>query len=360
MKVTAVDLTVFEPEWDDPFPPRQREYLAVEVQTDQGVTGIGRGWGRQVPVLRDLLIPELIGEDPRRPERIWQKLYGLTPRHLGREPEIVAGIGVLDIAVWDLFGKAAGVPCWRLFGGYRDTVVAYADIPIRGRTPELLARELADAVELGFDRVKFHIVDPDPDAIVEQALAAREAIGPSVKLMVDVFRALDPRTAIDVARRIKPLDIYWLEEPVHWHDQPLGLALVSRQTSIPVAGGETERTLFGARAILERGGVAVLQPDILNAGGYTNLRKIAALAEAHHVRFAPHGANFPELAAPLVAGVANGDSVPATTPGLPPEVWSRLYEDFEIAGGRIQMTDEPGLGLTFDRSFLDRYAVRSG
>ena len=359
MPITAVELTVFEPEWDDPYSPRQRQYLAVEVRTEDGMVGISRGWGRQVSVLRTLLIPRLIGMDPKRPEEIWSALYGLTPQHLGREPEIVAAIGVLDIAVWDLFGKLSGIPCWQLFGGARDTVAAYADIPIRGRTPQLLAAELAAVVAAGFDRVKFHIVDPDPDSIAEQVRAARQAIGPGVELMVDVFRALDPATAALAAQRIEPYDVYWLEEPVHWHDQALGLARVASRTTIPIAGGETEQTLFGGRAILERGGVDVLQPDIINAGGYTNLRKLAAIAEAHHVRFAPHGANFPELAAPIVAGVTNGDSVPATTPGLPPDVWSRLYENFAIQRGRIQMSDEPGLGLTFDGAFLDKYRVAS-
>jgi D-arabinonate dehydratase len=176
-----------------------------------------------------------------------------------------------------------------------------------------------------------------------------------VKLMVDIFRALDPQTAIAVARRIEEYDIFWLEEPVRWHDQTLGLALVARGTRIPVAGGEGESTLHGCRDILERGGVTYLQTDILGGGGYTNMRKIAALAEAYHVGFAPHGASFPELCAPLVAAMPNGVMVPATTPDQPPAVWDHLYEDFAIRNGRIQLTDRPGLGLTFNRDFLARF-----
>lgn len=270
---------------------------------------------------------------------------------------MVAAIGALDVALWDLLGRSAGLPCWRLLGGYRDWAPAYADVPIRNETPEELGEQLAESVAAGYRAVKFHILNRDPDHIVAEARAARAAIGPDVALMVDIFRALDPQTAIAVARRLEEYDITWLEEPVRWHDQPLGLALVAQQTRIPIAGGEGESSLYGCRAILERGGVAYLQTDLLGGGGYTNLRKIGALAEAYHVRLAPHGASFPELVAPLVAALPNGASVPATTPHQPPAVWGDLYEDFRITDGRIELTDRPGLGLTFDQAFLARYRV---
>jgi L-alanine-DL-glutamate epimerase-like enolase superfamily enzyme len=216
---------------------------------------------------------------------------------------------------------------------------------------------LAACIEADYSTVKFHIVDRDPDQIVAQTRAARAAIGPDTKLCVDIFRALDPRTAIEVARRIEEYDIFWLEEPVHWHDQALGLALVAHQTSIPIAGGEGESTIHGCRAILERPGIAYLQTDPVICGGYTSLRKIAGLAEAHHVKIAPHGATIPELTAPLVAAVPNGAIVPATTPRFPPAVWADLYEDFQITNGTIHLSDVPGLGLTFNKDFLARYQI---
>lgn len=357
-RITGIEMVLFRPTWDDPYGPAlQRVQAAITIHTDAGVAGIGRTWEPRVAAIRDLFTPLLIGEDPLNAERLWARMEAATVAHLGQEGALMAAIGALDIALWDLRGKLLGRPCWQLLGGYRDWVEAYADIPIRSRTPEGLAEEVAAAVAQGFRAVKFHILSPDPDHIVAEARAARAAIGPDVKLMVDIFRALDPRTAVAVARRLEEYDLFWLEEPVRWHDQPLGLALVAQGTRLPIAGGEGESSLFGCRAILERGGVTYLQANIIGAGGYTNWLRIAGLAAAYHARLAPHGAAWPEINAHLVASQPHGVIVPATTPGLPPEVWGRLYQDFAIRDGRVQLTDRPGLGLAFDAGFLRRHAV---
>jgi D-galactarolactone cycloisomerase len=357
MKITNVDTILFEPTWDDRFAPRHRVFAAIEVHTDEGLVGISRAYGEQVRYIRELLGPILIGEDPRNAERLWVRMYGALIPRLGQERAIMSAIGSLDVALWDLRGKIAGLPCWQLLGGFRDTIPAYADVPTRASTPAELGDQLASCVAAGYRAVKFHILQPDADHIVAEARAGRAAIGPDVALMVDIFRALDPRTAIAVARRLEELEIFWLEEPVHWDDQPLGLALVGQSTRIPIAGGEGESSLAGCRAILERGGLTYLQADLLGAGGYTNWLKIAGLAAAYHVQIAPHGASYPELNAPLVAALPHGVTVPATTPNQPPEVWAHLYEDFAIADGQVRLGDRPGLGLTFDPGFLRRYRI---
>jgi L-alanine-DL-glutamate epimerase-like enolase superfamily enzyme len=355
VKITAVETIRYQPTWDDPFAPRQRIFVAVRVRTDDGLVGHSRAWGAHVAAIRDHLTPVLLGEDARNVERLWTRMEAVTVPLLGQEPLLMAAIGSLDIALWDLLGQSLGRPCWQLLGGYRDWVPAYADVPTRASTPTELGEQLAVCVQQGYQAVKFHILRPDPDHIVAETQAARAAIGPDVRLMVDIFRALDPVSAIAVARRLEPYDIFWLEEPVRWSDQPLGLALVARGSRIPVAGGEGASTLYECRALLEGGGLSYLQADIISAGGYTAWRKIAGLAEAFHVKIAPHGAGFPELSAHLVAAMPNGVIVPATTPNQPPEVWAHLYEDFAIANGRIQLTERPGLGLTFDETFLRRY-----
>jgi L-alanine-DL-glutamate epimerase-like enolase superfamily enzyme len=356
LKITGVEQVLYEPSWGgDPFTPRGRVFVALKVHTDDGLVGISRTWGGQVAAIRDLLAPALLGEDPRNVERLWAKLDAVTVPLLGQEPALVSAIGALDVALWDLLGKSVGLPCWQLLGGFRDWVPVYADVPTRASTPEELGEQLASCVAEGYRAVKFHIIRNDPDHVVAETRAARRAIGPDVKLMVDVFRAFEPQTSADLARRLEEFDVYWLEEPVRWHDQPLGLAVVVRATRIPIAGGEGESSIYGVRAILEKGGITYLQTDVLGAGGYTNWRKIAGLAAAHHVRLAPHGASFPEINSHLVAAYSHGAIVPATTPNQPPEVWTHLYQDFRIAEGRIQLTAKPGLGLDFDEGFLARY-----
>jgi L-alanine-DL-glutamate epimerase-like enolase superfamily enzyme len=358
VKITGIEIALFQPDWDDPFAHNFRRVLgALTIRTDEGLVGISRTGEQEARVIQDYLKPVLIGEDPRNIERLWNRMYDVTIPHLGKERTMVAAIAAVDIALWDLLGQSTGLPCWQLLGGFRDSIPAYADIPIRNDTPEELGEQLAACVAAGYGAVKFHILNRDPDHIVAETRAARAAIGPDVKLMVDIFRALDPQSAIAVAREIEQYDIFWLEEPMRWHDQPLGLALVAAQTRIPIAGGEGESSIYGSRQILERGGVTYLQTDTFGGGGYTPLKKIAALAEAYHVKFAPHGATFPELNAPLVAAVPNGIIIPATTPDQPPAVWADLYEDFRIVDGMVQLTDKPGLGLTFNQSFIARYQI---
>jgi D-galactarolactone cycloisomerase len=355
VRITAVETTLFEPAWDDPLAVRHRRtHAAIRVRTDQGLVGNSRTWGPGVKLLEDLLAPALVGEDPRNTERLWDRMTRAA-RVAGVQATGV--IGALDIALWDLVGKAAGLPCWQLLGGYRDWVPAYADVPTRATSPQELGEQLAACVGQGFDAVKFHILNRDPEDIVRQTAAAREAIGPGVRLMIDLFGWIDVRTAVDLCRRIEGYDLFWVEEPVLRDDEPLGLAVVARNTRIPVAGAEGQRTLYGVRAILEAGGLSYLQTDIVGGGGFTSFRKMAALAEAYHVRLAPHGASLPDLHAHLAAALPHTEIIPATTPGQPPELYTRLWQDFRLEGGRVRLSDRPGLGLEFDERYLRRHRV---
>jgi L-alanine-DL-glutamate epimerase-like enolase superfamily enzyme len=360
LKITRIESILLQPQWDDPFAARfsTRPLVAIKLHTDAGLTGVSRSWGEPtVTYIRDLLAPVLIGEDPRNVERLWTRMYETSIPHIGQERPIMSAIGAIDVALWDMLGKSTGLPCWQLLGGFRDCVPAYADVPTRAGSPEELGEQLAACVQNGYSYVKFHILRADPDHIVAETRAARRAIGPDVKLMVDVFRALEPHTAVEVARRLEEFDLFWLEEPVRWPDQPLGLAMVARATRIPVAGGEGECSLAGARAILERGGVKYLQTDLFGAGGYTNWRRIAGTAAAFHALIAPHGASNPEINSHLVAAMPHGVVVPATTPGQPPEVWAHLYQNFDIDKGVVRLTDQPGLGLEFDEKFIAKYQI---
>ena len=358
MKITGIDTILFEPQWDDPFGPRHRRtHAAIRVLTDEGLVGNSRTWGPGARIIEPYLRPALVGEDPRNVERLWTTMARVT-----REANVPATgvIGAVDIALWDLIGKAAGLPCWQLLGGYRDWVPAYADVPTRAASPAELGEQLAACVAMGFDAVKFHILNRDPDDIVRQTRAAREAIGPDVRLMIDLFGWLDVRTAIDVCRRIERYDLFWVEEPALRHDEPLGLAVVAQHTRIPVAGAEGQHSLYGVRAILEKGGLTYLQTDIVGGGGFTNFRKMAALAEAYHVQLAPHGASLPDLHAHLAAALPHTVIIPATTPNQPPEINAHLWQDFAVEKGRVQLSHRPGLGLEFDEAYLKRHRVSAG
>jgi L-alanine-DL-glutamate epimerase-like enolase superfamily enzyme len=355
VKITGVETVLFEPAWDDPHAGRfRRTHAAVRVRTDEGLTGNSRTSGQGAKIIADYLAPALAGEDPRNTERLWATMARVT-----REANVQATgvVGAVDIALWDLTGKAAGLPCWQLLGGYRDWVPAYGDVPTRSASPVELGDQLAACVALGFDAVKFHVLNRDPDDAVRQTQAAREAIGPDARLMIDLFGWFDARTAIDICRRIECYDLFWVEEPALREDEPLGLAVVAQHTRIPVAGAEGQRSLFGVRAILEKGGLTYLQTDIVGGGGFTSFRKMAALAEAYHVRLAPHGASLPDLHAHLAATLPHTEIIPATTPNQPPELYAHLWQDFGVREGRVQLSSRPGLGLEFDEDYLRRYRV---
>jgi L-alanine-DL-glutamate epimerase-like enolase superfamily enzyme len=265
----------------------------------------------------------------------------------------ISAIGALDIALWDLAGRLLGCPVHRLLGGYRDAVPAYADGGMFGRGPDGHAEWSARHVAAGFQAVKYHVMGEAPDEIVATVRQIRRLVGPAVQVMVDVHKLWEPALAIDVARRLEEHNVAWLEEPVAWDDQVQGMALLAANTSIPIAAGESECTLFACRDLVERAGIRILQTDILSAGGYTPWRRMAALAQAHHVAIAPHGASFPELAAPLVAAMPNGHSVSAFPAGEAVEIWSCLYQEpLDLRAGVIHLRERPGLGLDFDESYL--------
>jgi len=263
------------------------------------------------------------------------------------------------VALWDLLGKQLNRPVWQLLGGLRDRIDAYADsIPVvPGReTAAALAAAMAGYVRAGYKAVKLHLPRFAPDEVVADITRVRDAIGPDVRLMVDVHRHWDPWTAVEISRRLEPLDVYWFEEPVSWDDQVGGMAFVAARIRQLVAGAEGEHSLYACRDYVARGALHVLQADILGAGGFTAWRRIAAVAHAYHVKAAPHGASFPEINAHLIASVPNGLIVSAFPPGEPYEVWSRLYlEPIQIRDSQIQLSQRPGLGLDLDEAFIQRH-----
>lgn len=355
MRIERVETVMLTHPWGPPEQGVTRDWPLIFIRAEGGLTGIGRG-GSPDLIAREFA-PLLVGEDARRPARLWQRMYDTAWRFRGPGRAAMGTIGALDVALWDLFGKACGQPVWRLLGGFRDRVGAYADgIGYVHQDAETVAGLVRKHAGLGFGAIKFHLSDADRDLALEKVRLSREGLGPERKLMIDVHRMWDGRTAAEMARKFAPYGLYWIEEPVRGDDEPAHMRMVREATDALVAGGESEGTLYGIRRLIVEGGLQVVQSDIMGGGGFTGLMRMAALAGAHHVFVAPHGASYPEINAHLIAAVPNGLLVSACPHTEPYQIWSKLYRPaFEIVDGEIAMTDRPGLGLAFDEDFVAEY-----
>jgi L-alanine-DL-glutamate epimerase-like enolase superfamily enzyme len=322
----------------------------------------------------------LLGEDPLLIEALWQRMFANT-RHFGRRGVVMNALSGIDIALWDVAGKIAKLPLYRLFGACRDRVEAYASGGFyqKGKSIDDLAGEAEGYRARGFKGMKMkvgrnpstqtplrHLVadaaccEVEPEEDIARVAAVRRALGPKAKLMVDVNCAWSPKMAIAMGRAFEPYELYWIEEPVATDDID-GSARVAAALATPIAGYETELGLYGFRELITRGAVDIVQPDIAWSGGFSECRRIAALAQAHHLMVAPHAfVSAVTLAASLhlAASIPNAlvlefDQNPN---GLRDEL---LQEPIAIDGdGAIRLPERPGLGIELDRAALDRY--RSG
>lgn len=375
MKITKLDIYILRapdtgaPHWVSNFiVPRANEIL-VKMHTDQGLTGIGIATSytpieAAIHAFKSGIADLIIGEDPLAPEKLYQKLFALTWQRIAHEKgwtreALVRISAAIDIACWDLIGKVAGLPLYRLFGGFRDKVPCYVTCAYyrdgKGKS------ELRDEMEMlkaqghrGF-KAKAGGVPLKED--VERIALVREVIGPEADLMVDLNRGWDLATAIEGARLIEPLRPRWLEEPVRWADDRRELKLLARETRIPLSAGESELTSFGCRALLEEKAIQILQFDCTMMGGFTEGRKLAALCEFEHVQVAPHHDCF--IHAHIVAGTPAGCIVESFTDHERDPLQAELFEDPpKIANGWLQLKEAPGLGLTVSEKALAKFGQK--
>lgn len=353
--------------------------IIVKVHTDDGLTGVGSSHGSPMvataELIRDDLAPLLIGEDALDIERHWMTLFATAMRRRSADMKgassslpkgagkamMMSAIGGIDIALWDLLGQVTGQPVWRLLGGSRDRVPAYATggyYRMDG-APERLAEEFAGYVAQGYRRVKLKAGGRPPREDVARAREVREAIGPDVMLYVDATRGWTVNEAIEAGRALEELDVAWFEEPVPWYDDIEGLAAVGRGVRIPLCAGESEYTKQGVRDLILRGGVRFVNFDCTKGGGLTDGRKIAAIAEIHGAELSPHHA--PHIHAHLVAGVANGRDVELHPDPDRDPLWEQLYvRRPAFDAGDVVLDATPGLGFTLDEDLLARIGVKVG
>lgn len=369
MKIVAIEIThhrikldpPFRPSWD--FRPREKfEATIVRVKTDEGPEGIGSGDTMTGFAGHESLF---VGEDPLRVERHWRILNNIQ-FHYGR-------CWPLDLALWDLAGKIAGQPVWRLLGGRRDRVPAYASSATL-RDPSAQA-EVAEAyLARGFHALKlrFHRGDWRDDIRALEAVRAR--IGDRLALMVDCNQgwrmSFDDETpwslkdALAVARELERLGVYWMEEPLHRADRK-GMRALREMTDVRLAGGEMNREITEFRDLIEERCLDVLQPDVALTGGITGLRRVAMMAEEAGLVFTPHtwsnGLGY-VANAHFTCGITNAPFL--EFPYDPPE-WSLDRRDFMMSDvsdvtkdGMVVLSDKPGFGVELDEDRLKATLVR--
>ena len=265
----------------------------------------------------------------------------------------------VDIAAWDIIGKVARLPLYRLFGGYRDEVPCYVTCAYYrdGKTLSELRDEIQMLKAQGHTGFKAKAGGAPLDEDLERMALVREIIGSERDLMIDVNRGWDLATAIEGARLLQPLRPRWLEEPVRWADDRRELKLLAQKTQIPLSAGESELTSYGCRALLEEQAIQILQFDCTMMGGFTEGRKLAALCELNSVQVAPHHDCF--IHAHIVAGSPAGVIVESFTDPERDPLQAELFEDPpKIANGRLKLKEQPGLGLTLSEAALKKFGER--
>ena len=375
MKITKLQVYILRapdtarPHWVSHFIVPKANEILVRLQTDEGVEGIGLATSytpieAAIHSFRSGLGELIIGADPLAPEQLYQKLFALTWQRLahtkGWSREALVRISAaVDIAAWDIMGKVAGLPLYRLFGGYRSEVPCYVTCAYYRDGKDLA--ELRDEMQMlkaqGHTAFKAKAGGVPLCEDMERLAVVREVIGNDKDLMVDVNRGWDLATAIEGARLLESLRPRWLEEPVRWADDRRELKLLAQRTRIPLSAGESELTSYGCRALLEEQAIEILQFDCTMMGGFTEGRKLAALCELNHVQVAPHHDCF--IHAHIVASSPAGCIVESFTDPERDPLQAELFEDPpRIANGRLTLKEAPGLGLTLSQAALAKFGER--
>ena len=334
---------------------RSLPVVVARVRTDTGAEGIGHtmtlnpefggSLARMVQELGELLL----GEDPRRPERILRKMI-YPANWVGPGGLLNVAACALDVAVWDAMGKELGQPLWRLLGGAADRVRVYESGTLFGAEIGDLQRAAAAARDAGYKAMKMRPGSERHGRITEVAArvrAVREAVGYEVELMYDVNQTWTPSRAIRAGRALEEFELSWIEDPTAMHDVA-GQAAIAQALDVPVCAGEYHYDLPPLRRLLEARAVDYLMVDMMRVGGITQFRKAAAMAETFGVSVASH--LIPEVFCHCIAGIPNGLIVE----GMP---WTQvLFRGLpELVDGALVLTDRPGHGLTLDADALRQY-----
>ena len=387
MKITDIKLYLIRAKLERAFwmslePYREASEILVNVQTDEGIVGLGEIHGRPMEkiagIIRDLFTPMLVGRNPLETEAIHEDLFRTTCNrnaaelervdgqpHFGHggRPQAVAAIAGIDIALWGIKGKALGLPVYRLLGGARNQVPVYASGGYYGPDGEAaidqLVAEMSCYAQAGYNTVKMKIGGLPLEQDLERVRAVREAVGPHVSILLDANQGYDVPSAIAAAHAFAPFQIGWFEEPIHWYDSVFGLRQVADSTRIPIASGESELHRWGCRDLIGHAGIRIMQFDCTRAGGVTEWLRVAAYASAHGVLMAPH--HDPQIHGHLVAAVPNGHVLESFPNRQRDPLWDELLVGRpQIRQGIASIPDRPGFGFEINPAALEKYSVPLG
>ena len=363
MKINHLHTDILSIPEDEPLadaperPNAMRPVVTLRMTTDDGVEGIGLTFygGALTGALRaavDALGAVAIGEDPLRPEAVARKLRAAAG---GCEPGgiFTLAAAAIDMALWDIKGKALGQPLWKLLGGARERVPTYASGALRrGLSHDQAAGAAARLKAKGFAEMKMQLALPGASTVTDEitrARVVREAIGPDIKLMCDINQRWRPEQAVDIGRRVEDVGFFWLED-VTTADDYAGLARVTADLRTPIAGGEYVWGIVPFRHMIERHSVDIVMIDLVRVGGVTQWLKVAGMAEAFNLPVVSHV--IPEFHLHLIAAVPNG----LTVEYMP---WMlKLYQETPaMEAGKLVLPSKPGLGLAFDEKAVAAYRV---
>ena len=388
LKITNVECRVLlVPDFDSLACSSAQDDIVVKISTDEGVVGIGETdtnpWATKAYIespgthimalgLREILI----GQDPQQPEALWDRMYTATAMS-GRRGLGICAIGALDMALWDIKGKALKMPVWALLGGARQTKIRpYASLLPNGNTLQAYASSLREkllqAKKFGFTAAKLEVCINGPythaglqennSEVTKIVAACRDAVGPNMILMVDVAYAWnDWRTALQVIETLEPYDIYFIETPVATDDLD-GLASLAKRSPIRIAAGEWLQTRFEFQDLIDRGEVDVAQPDIGRVGGLTEAKRVTEFAHLRGRVIVPHcwktGIGI-AASAHLAAASSNCPFI-EYLPGELSESAIRkelVKDELKMEHGEIALPQKPGLGIELDETAIQKYRV---
>ncbi|MGC2517791.1 MAG: mandelate racemase/muconate lactonizing enzyme family protein [Burkholderiales bacterium] len=359
MKISSIDSYILAIPTPQPMARNyaQQKLVVADIATDEGITGLGYslvfgGGGAEAvhAYLETRLAPVLVGEDPLLVGRLWEKMFRAD---MGMKKQGVAAyaLSALDIGLWDIAGKAAGLPLFKLWGAASDRIPAYGSGGWSKYSEKELIAEAEKYAAQGCKYYKMKIHHPDPMENRKRVEAVRRALGDGVRMMVDVNQRLDVLGAIRQAQALEDLDLVWYEEPV-LADDITACAEVAHAIKIPVATGENNYTRFEFRELIERRAARYLMPDVCRALGFSETLRIGHLAAAHQVAVAPHVVH--ELSLQVVGALANGFLVEFID-WTPPD----LFEEMPACqDGCFRIADRPGHGMALARGAKAKY--RSG